>query len=165
VGFELRTNPTKVSNFRDDEEVKEVYYREIEDLVKEATGASKVFVFDHTVRKSSVSNLNAAAGGAAGSVVRVHCDYDVNSAPRRFRQLCKTESYTGVKLSEDEVEKYINGRYSFVNVWRNIKDTPVQVKPLAVCDTNSVPVEDHLTYNMMFPERHGSNYCMASETA
>ena len=121
----MRNNPTKVKDFRNDEEVKEVYYREIEDLVKQATGASKVFVFDHTVRKSTVTNLNAAAGGAAGSVVRVHCDYDETSAPRRFRQLCQTESYTGVKLSEEEVEKYINGRYSFINVWRNIIDTPV----------------------------------------
>ncbi len=56
-------------------------------MVKEATGASKVFVFDHTVRRSSVTNLNTlgAAGAAAGSVVRVHCDYDNVSAPRRFR--------------------------------------------------------------------------------
>ena len=97
--------------------------------------------------------------------MRVHCDYDEVSAPRRFRQLCQTESYTGVKLSEEEVEKYINGRYSFINVWRNIIDTPVQVKPLAVCDTNSVDAEDRLTYNMLYPERHGSNYALPAGAA
>ena len=86
-GFELRSHSTKVTNFRDDEEVKSTYYAEIEELVKKATGASKVIVFDHTVRKSSVTKLNTlgAAGAAAGSVVRVHCDYDEESAPRRFR--------------------------------------------------------------------------------
>ena len=36
---------------------------------------------------------------------------------------------------------------------------------MAVCDTNSVDNEDRLTYNMHYPERHGSNYCMAAETA
>ena len=38
----------------DDDEIKEKYYPEIESLVKKATGATDVFLFDHTVRKSSV---------------------------------------------------------------------------------------------------------------
>ena len=86
-GFQLRSNPTKVKNFQDDQEVKEVYYKEIEDLILKSTGAKKVFIFDHTVRKSSVTKLNnlGAAGEAAGSVVRVHCDYTQDSAPRRFQ--------------------------------------------------------------------------------
>lgn len=50
MGFELRHNPTKVKNFRDDEEVQKVYYPEVEALIKRATGAKKVFIFDHTVR-------------------------------------------------------------------------------------------------------------------
>ena len=85
VGFSLWKNPTKVNNFMDDGEIKSKYYPEIESLVRRATGASDVFIFDHTVRKSSVKNLNnLGANSAAGSVLRVHCDYTEDSAPRRF---------------------------------------------------------------------------------
>ena len=88
VGFQLWKNPTKVKDFMDDEEIKTKYYPEIESLVKRATGASDVFLFDHTVRKSSVKNLNnLGANSAAGSVLRVHCDYTEDSAPRRFLQM------------------------------------------------------------------------------
>ena len=77
---------SKVKNFLDDDEVMSVYYKEIEELLYKTTGAKKVFLFDHTVRKSTVSKLNnlGAKGEAAGSVLRVHCDYTSESAPRRF---------------------------------------------------------------------------------
>jgi len=57
----------------------------MEKFIKKATGASHVFLFDHTVRKSSVTNLNNLGKKVdAGSVVRVHNDYTADSAPRRF---------------------------------------------------------------------------------
>ena len=76
-----------MKDFTNDEEIQTIYYPEIEKLLKDATGASKVFVFDHTLRKSSVKNLNSLGqkGAAAGSVARVHCDYTVDGAPRRFK--------------------------------------------------------------------------------
>ena len=37
-------------DFHDEAELKSAYYREVEELVKRETGASKVVVFDHTVR-------------------------------------------------------------------------------------------------------------------
>ena len=75
------------------------------------------------------------------------------------------ESSTGAKLCKEDVEKYLNGRYAFINVWRNIVDTPVQVRPLAMCDSNSVQDEDHTIYNLCFPERQGSNYCLPAKNA
>ena len=79
--------------------------------------------------------------------------------------MSKGASYTGTSLSEAEVEEYIRGRYAFVNVWRNITDAPVQVKPLAVCDTNSVDPATHINYKMEYPERTGSNLCLAPDHA
>lgn len=162
MGFELWKNPTSVQNFRDDDEVRQKYYPEIEALIKKATGASHVFLFDHTVRKSSVTNLNTLgqAGAAAGSVVRVHCDYTAESAPRRFLQLCETESYTGQKFEKAEVEKLMEGRFSFVNCWRSIRDEPIKVKPLALCDTYSIDPETFLKYELRYPERTGENYSL-----
>jgi hypothetical protein len=55
-------------------------------MIKESTGASKVIVFDHTVRKSTNKNLNnlGVKGASAAAVPRVHCDYTADGAPRRF---------------------------------------------------------------------------------
>jgi len=124
----MRNSPTKVEDFTNDEEIQKTYYPEIEKLLKDATGASKVIVFDHTLRKSSVKNLNTlgAKGAAAGSVARVHCDYTAESAPRRFKQLSEKESYTGTKLDPVEVEELSKKRFAFINVWRNCNKYPVQ---------------------------------------
>jgi len=65
----------------------DVYYKEVEDLILRTTRAKKVFIFDHTVRNSSATNLNSlgAKGQAAAPVARVHCDYTEVSAPKRFK--------------------------------------------------------------------------------
>lgn len=114
-GFELQTRPTAVANFRDDDEVRQVYYPEVEAAVLEAATrdgekARKVLVFDHTVRISGTAQMNTlgAAGAAAGSVSRVHCDYTADSAPLRLKQLAETESYTGAKLDDAELASLLS---------------------------------------------------------
>jgi len=162
-GFELRTQHSKVSDFRDDAEVQRVYYPEVQALVAAATGASEVIVFDHTVRDGAAVNLNnlGAKGMAAGSVSRVHCDYTEDSAPLRVKQLREAESYTGCRLSPDKVESILAGRFAFINVWRNIRgDSPILTKPLAVCDPASVPKDAPLLYELAYAERTGLTYSL-----
>src|SRR6476620_10886992 len=48
--FILTHHDTRVRDFYDEAELKAVYYAEVEALIKRETGASKVVVFDHTVR-------------------------------------------------------------------------------------------------------------------
>ena len=55
MGFCLEKHPTAVRDFRDDTAVGEVYYEEVRELVKRASGASRVFVFDHTVAQSRMT--------------------------------------------------------------------------------------------------------------
>ena len=50
-GFALVRQESAVKDFYNDDEIKAVYYPEAEQLIKAATGADRVFVFDHTVRK------------------------------------------------------------------------------------------------------------------
>ena len=87
LGFALQSWPTKCDDFEDDDALVATYYGEMMDLVKAASGAERVFIFDHTVRESGNTNLNAAAGGSAAPVPRVHCDYTASGAPRRLQQL------------------------------------------------------------------------------
>ncbi len=53
-GFTLLRMPTEVGNFYSPEEVKAVYYPEVERLLRDTLGASRVFVFDHTVRNAAI---------------------------------------------------------------------------------------------------------------
>eukprot|EP00929_Paragymnodinium_shiwhaense_P012367 TRINITY_DN11942_c0_g2_i1.p1 TRINITY_DN11942_c0_g2~~TRINITY_DN11942_c0_g2_i1.p1 ORF type:complete len:623 (+),score=119.13 TRINITY_DN11942_c0_g2_i1:62-1930(+) len=164
-GFELKAWPTATKNFNDSEEVVNSYYHEMRSLVKDALGADRVLVFDHTIRDTGNTNLNAAEGGSAAPVPRVHSDYTETSAPARLRLLAKAginSHIRGRTMTEDEVEELMTRRYCFVNVWRSISDeAPVMQSPLAVCDVNSVSKEkDMFKYELLFPDRTGEIYSM-----
>merc|ERR1719473_2569554 len=170
MGFALKAWPTRVADFRDDDEVAATYYEEMRALVKEASGAERVFIFDHTVRESGNTNLNAAEGGSAAPVPRVHCDYTATGAPRRLAQLGKEGIYSRLRnrtLTEEEVAELAAGRFAFINVWRSIDDDApcVMQKPLAVCDEASVPEEDRFLYELRFPDRTGENYSLQHSAA
>ena len=49
-GFTFNTEGSAVSNFYDNDEIEAVYSPEVERLVKQASGAAEVLVFDHTIR-------------------------------------------------------------------------------------------------------------------
>jgi len=168
MGFDLVDHPTAVKNFRDDDEVVATYYAEMMEVIKKASGADRVFIFDHTIRESSNTNLNTAAGGSAAPVPRVHCDYTHNGAPRRLLQLGKDGIYSRIRgrmLTEEDVAELASGRFAFINVWRSISDeAPVMQKPLAVCDENSVSDDDRFLYELFFPDRTGENYSLKYST-
>ena len=52
-GFEFIEDPTKVKNFFDPNELAEVYYPEVEKIVQRVSGASRVVIFDHTIRSGN----------------------------------------------------------------------------------------------------------------
>ena len=111
--------------------------------------SERVFIFDHTLRETGNSNLNAADGGSAAPVPRVHCDYTASGAPRRLQQLAEEGIYSRIRLRvlmPDEAAALAAGRFAFINVWRSIDAThPVMQQPLAVCDEDSVPEADRFT--------------------
>jgi hypothetical protein len=82
-GFVLRRHETAVSDFFDPTEVRLIYYREVEQLLKEATGAPKAVAFEHDVRSASAAERDAT--GARQAVKAVHDDYTEKSAPERVR--------------------------------------------------------------------------------
>jgi hypothetical protein len=147
----------------------ESYYDEMRALVQAQTGASEVFVFDHTIRASSTGgqSFNAQDGTSkADPVKRMYCDYTDASAHRRFLQLGRDGSLVrpenGQTLTESDVEKFISGRrFAFINVWRSIdSDNPVLQSPLAVCDATSTKEEDRFLYELHFPNRVAENYSL-----
>ena len=82
-GFTLKTWPTEVTNFQNNDEVTDIYFKEMEHLIKNISGADSVYIFDHTIRMSGQTSLNANAlegEAAAAPVPRVHCDYTAEGA-------------------------------------------------------------------------------------
>jgi hypothetical protein len=56
-GFALVRASTAVADFYSSEEIKGVYYPEVERLLRGKLGASRVFVFDHNVRNATREGL------------------------------------------------------------------------------------------------------------
>src|SRR5712671_8221047 len=59
AGFEFVDHKTRVRDFFDIDELKRVYYPEIEALIKKVSGASRVVVFDHTLRSGDEAEREA----------------------------------------------------------------------------------------------------------
>src|SRR5271163_2805838 len=128
-GFELTRQETAVSDFYDREEVERVYYPEVEQLLKEATGAEKVVVFDHQVRNLELARRGEKNAWEYGKAV--HNDYTAKSGPRRVRD----------HLAPAEAEERLKHRFEEINVWRPIHG-PIESTPLAVCDSSSIEPRD-----------------------
>ncbi len=147
-GLALVHHDTKVKDFLDPDEVRAVYYPEVAELVKQATGASDVVVFDHTVRIGQKAGEYQA--GPRKPVRIVHNDYTPKSGPQRVRDL----------LPADEAEDWLSGRYAIINVWRPIKG-PVVSMPLAVADARFMGPEDFVAADMIYEDRIGEIYEVA----
>lgn len=164
TGFELQQWPTAVQDFRNQPEVEHVYYEEMRALIKRVSGADRVLIFDHTIRDTEQKSLNVSkSSDSAAPVLRVHCDYTAVSAPRRLMQFGRTGVYSHVRkrtLNEEDIKELATRHFAFINVWRNIREEPIERKPLAVCDCRSVPETDRFLYELVFPDRVGENYSL-----
>jgi len=145
-GFQVVTAASSVQDFRDEEAVRTRYYEETVSLLEELTGASRVVVFDHTIRRRIPGAADRAAGTPRQPVPRVHNDYTVKSGPQRVRDL----------LGED-ANDLLRRRFSVINVWRPIR-APIQDAPLAVADAQSVDSDDLVATDLVYPDRTGEIY-------
>ena len=107
-GFRFVRHDTEVRDFYDEEEIRRVYYPEMEALVKAESGARRVVVFDHTLRTPDQDLREAAK--IREVVRRVHNDYTEWSAPKRVRDLLP-----------DEADELLQRRFAIVQVWRPIR--------------------------------------------
>lgn len=143
-GFAFVAHRTAMSNFFDAEALKQVYYPEVEALVKRISGASRVVVFDHTLRSGDEGEREARL--VREPVNSVHNDYTERSAPRRVRELLP-----------DEAERLLAHRFAIIQVWRAI-DQPVRSRPLAIADARTLAPADLIAAERRYPNRIGEIY-------
>jgi hypothetical protein len=105
-----------------------------------STGATKVHVFSHIIRRDSRDAIETSIAASSlpdsASVGRV--------APARFAHIDQSQAgairVLNDNLPPDTAAAFLKSRWSIINVWRPIK--PVSKDPLAVCDARSVLDED-----------------------
>ena len=157
-GFALLTSPSAVRDFYDEEELRRVYYREAEQAIQAATGAARVVVFDHTIRRRTWDEADRAPQDRAPSasrlpVTRIHGDYTEVSGPQRVRD-----------IMGDEAEDLLGHRFAIVNLWRPIRG-PLRDAPLALCDAATLSDGDLVTHDLIYEDRTGEIFALTHNPA
>ena len=143
-GFVLVEHKTKVTDFFDPTQLKSVYYPEVEELIKRASGASRVVIFDHTLRSGDETEREEKL--IREPVLSAHNDYTEWSGPNRVREIIP-----------DEAEALLAHRFAIIQVWRAINQ-PIQANPLAIADGKSIDMEDLIVAERRYPHRVGQTY-------
>jgi hypothetical protein len=143
-GFIFVEHNTQVADFFDAAQLKTIYYPEVEQLIKNTSGASRVVIFDHTLRSGDAGEREAKL--IREPVLSAHNDYTEWSGPQRVRDILL-----------DEAEELLSRRFAIIQVWRAIAQ-PIEKNPLALADAKSVTVEDFLLSERRYPDRVGQTY-------
>lgn len=173
-GFELFNRPLTAPSldFFDAQQIVHRYYDDCATIVADVTGGH-AYAFDHNVRSATgKKSQRRIAGGqkVQAPLYFVHGDYTLTSAPQRLRDLGRPPTgndtlravldanaslISGVRVERTLCE---HRRFAFINVWRNIADTPVVTNPIALCDGQTVQPEDLVVFEIHYQDRIGENY-------
>ena len=96
-GFVLTDHETAVKDFYDADEVKSVYYPEVERLIKRVTGSERVMVFDHIVRNPVLAERGEK--GARSPAKVVHNDYSLNPRRAASATICRKKRSTCSRIA------------------------------------------------------------------
>ncbi|KAF8555158.1 hypothetical protein OG21DRAFT_935556 [Imleria badia] len=138
-GFQFVKCPSVEKDFVDEEKIKTVYYAQCEEILKQYTGAKRIVIFNHTIRRSPNAET---AFRALDPAYAVHVDKMTSDE----EQLVKDRLV-------DDAERLMKGGYRIINVWRPIANT-VAHDPLAVADYRSINLErDLVETRLVYPDR------------
>ncbi|VDB84626.1 unnamed protein product [Peniophora sp. CBMAI 1063] len=130
-GFQFFHHPAKHMAFDNDQEIRDEYYPESAQLIKETTGAHRVVIFDHTVRRHFATETEDTPS-TRQPVSSVHVDQTPASAEARVHR----------HLPAQDAHSLLAKRFQILNVWRPIHHAAYDF-PLALCDHSTVnPYKD-----------------------
>jgi len=146
AGFQYIKHRSSHTSFTDDEEIKAEYYPESAELIKQLTGASRVVLFDHTIRRRIPGQVDTTS--KRQPVKEVHVDQTNASAVARVH----------LHLPPAEAPELLKHRFQIINLWRPISH-PAFDMPLTLCDFRTVDQENDLVaVARISPERRGETY-------
>ncbi len=134
-GFALVPHRSAVGDFFDPALVRDIYLRELEELVRRLTGAAKVVAFTGGVIRRSERSPGFGKDGTTVPGRFAHCDFSPNPAGSSF--------WVERMLPREEAKERLGRRFAIYTLWRVLSDPP-QDTPLAVCDARSVGPHDQV---------------------
>jgi len=138
-GFTLQPHKSAIKNFRDDNEVRGAYAGEIEKLIREITGATKVIVSPGGVLRFGERSPEYGTRVNTRPARFAHVDHTPKSAPELLKGQLQNAGYT----------PHPGQKIQGFNVWRVISEPPQDV-PLALCDVRTVSSSDYLAADAVF---------------
>ncbi|HEX4182738.1 MAG TPA: CmcJ/NvfI family oxidoreductase [Caulobacteraceae bacterium] len=152
-GVAVVRRPSAVRDFWDEAQTLALGHPETAQLVKDVTGASRVVVFDHTLRRRSPGVADRTADAPRQPAIRAHVDQTVASGPQRVRD-----------VMGDQGEALLKRRAAIINVWRPIAHV-ARDWPLALADARSVDPKTLIPSDLIFRHRRGEIYLLAHDPA
>lgn len=152
-GFALARHASAVRDFWDEAQTLALGHPETAQLVKDVTGASRVVVFDHTLRRRAEGVDDRSPNLPRQPASRTHVDQTVWSGPQRVRD-----------IMGDQADALLTRRAAIINVWRPIA-YPARDWPLALGDARTVAQDDLIASDLIFPHRRGETYAVAFNPA
>lgn len=136
-GIGFAQAPTQVGSFTNGEDWQTPYDRELTAFLSEELGAREIVIFDHTVRVDDPTSNRKPARN-------VHSDYSPEGAEKRLVDI----------LGPERAAEWSNGHFAFINVWRPVDD-PINSAPLGFVRPATVPPEDWIEIDLIYPDRKG----------
>ncbi|THH15315.1 hypothetical protein EW146_g5138 [Bondarzewia mesenterica] len=174
AGFQYFRVPTKVTDFSDDDKVREEYYPEQADVLKSLTGASRVVIFDHSTHPFQTHFLRVITlTRLKPPAIRRHRPDSTLDDPQNRRPISWVHVDQTPASSEARVHKHLPAslvpsllarRYQIVNLWRPISHTALDF-PLALCDCRSVGRDDLVATTLVYPDKQGELFSVRRNEA
>jgi len=146
AGFEFHKAPSEMraEDFDNENTIREVYYKESGELYRKLTGGTRVFIFDHTIRRNFPGRKSDTPDTRIPAL-NVHVDQTPEATVARIHR----------HMPPEDVPKLLNSRYQIINLWRPIRN-PAYDRPLALCDFRSVDLKrDCVAQTLKYPDRDG----------
>lgn len=151
-GFAVIHHPSAVENLLDEAQAMTRGRAEAADIIKSVTGASRVVVFDHTIRRRS-NVADYTPGFNRQPAALIHADQTIASGPKRLQEVLGAEAAS-----------LHHKRTAIINVWRPIGH-PARDYPLVLGDARTFPMPDFIGIDRIYPDRRGETYGIAYNPA
>ena len=138
-------------DFFDDEEVRRVYYPEVE-RASEAGDRCRTASISSITRAPARDGREDRSGAPRQPVQRVHIDHTASSGPQRVRDLLP-----------DEADGLLKGRVQVINLWRPIRGR-CRIRRSRYATPDHRP-EDLVPSDLVYPNRVGETYSVKFDPA
>ncbi|SPO06760.1 related to 7alpha-cephem-methoxylase P8 chain [Cephalotrichum gorgonifer] len=130
------------------------YYPEMEQLIKDVTGASRVFIFDNKTRHGPTNwhSLGAGNQSVRGPILRAHIDQSYDGAEALLKWLLPNEA-----------DELLKRRFQIINAWRPIKT--IFKDPLGVADATSVAEDDLIPARIIYADHERESWTVKPSPA